>query len=43
VEFDDIWRALASNPVLGLRDPERNYILRTDGSDMVIGGVLAQK
>jgi transposase InsO family protein len=42
-EFDDIRRALASAPVLALRDPERDYILRTDASDVAIGGVLAQK
>jgi len=42
-EFDDIRRALASASVLALCNPERNYILRTDASDMAIGGVLAQK
>ena len=41
--FDDIRRALASAHVLGLYNPERDYILRTDASDVVIGGVLAQK
>jgi hypothetical protein len=43
VEFDDIRRALASASVLALCDPERDYIPRTDTSDVVIGGVLAQK
>jgi hypothetical protein len=42
-EFDYIWRALASAPVLAQRDPERDYILRTNASDVAIGGVLAQK
>jgi len=43
VEIDDFRRALASSPVLALRDPERDYILRTDASDVAIGGVLAEK
>ena len=34
-EFDDIRRALCN--------PARDYILRTDASDVAIGGVLAQK
>jgi len=42
-EFDNFRRALASAPVLALRDPDRDYILRTDASDVLIGGVLAQK
>jgi hypothetical protein len=29
--------------VLSLRDSERDHILRTDASDVAIGGVLAQK
>jgi hypothetical protein len=29
--------------VLALRDPEREYILRIDASDVAIGCVLAQK
>jgi len=43
VEFKDIRRALASAPVLALRDPEGGYILRTNASDVAIGGILAQK
>jgi len=42
-EFDDIRRALVSAPVGALCDPERAYILRSDASDVAIGGVLAQK
>ena len=41
-EFDNIRRALASAPLLALHEPESDYILRTDASDMVFGGVLAQ-
>jgi hypothetical protein len=36
-------RALASALVLALCDPERDYILHTDASNVAIGGVLAQK
>jgi hypothetical protein len=42
-EFDNIRTSLVSAPVLALRDPEGNYILRTDASDVAIGDVLAQK
>jgi hypothetical protein len=42
-ELDDILRALVSAPVLALCNPERDYILRIDASDVAIGGVLAQK
>jgi hypothetical protein len=41
-EFDGIRRALALALVLPLRNPERSYILRTDASNVVIGGILAQ-
>jgi hypothetical protein len=42
-EIDDIHRALASAQVLTPCDPERDYILRIDVSDVAIGVVLAQK
>jgi hypothetical protein len=41
--FDDIRKALASAPVLALRDAERDYILRTNASNRAIRGDLAQK
>jgi len=43
VECDDIQRALASAPVLQLRNPEYDYILCPNVSDTVIGGILTQK
>ena len=42
-EFDEIRRALASALVLALHDPERDYFLHTDASNVAIGGILAQK
>jgi hypothetical protein len=42
-EFNVIRRALASAPVLELCDPERDYILHTNASDVAIGDILAQK
>jgi hypothetical protein len=35
-EFNNIWMVLVSAPVPALRDPECNYILHTDASDMAI-------
>ena len=42
-QFADLKKALTSAPVLATLDPEADFILRTDVSDMAIGGVLAQK
>jgi len=43
LQFKDLKQALTSAPVLATLDPDANFILRTDASDTVIGGVLAQK
>jgi len=42
-QFEGLKKALTSAPVLATLDPEAGFILRTDASDMAIGGVLAQK
>jgi len=43
IQFEDLKDALTSAPVLATLDPDADFILRTDSSDMAIGGVLAQK
>lgn len=42
VPFNDIRRAFMSAPVLELHDSEYDYILRTDGSEVVIGSIMAE-
>ena len=42
-QFEDLKQALTSAPVLATLDPDGDFILRTDASDTVLGGVLAQK
>jgi hypothetical protein len=42
-QFDDLKRALSTAPVLGMLDPGRDFILRTDASDVAIGAVLSQR
>jgi transposase InsO family protein len=42
-QLDDLKQALTSAPVLATLDPDADFILRTDASDVAIGGVLAQR
>jgi len=42
-QFKDLKEALIFSPVFATLDPDANFILHMDASDMAIGGVLAQK
>ena len=41
--FDGLKRALTTAPVLAHPDPQRQWIVQTDASNVAIGGVLSQK
>jgi len=42
-QFGGLKQALISAPILATLDPKGDFILRTNASDMAIGGVLAEK
>ena len=42
-QFEDLKQQLLQPLIVQLRDPQRDFILETDGSQIALGGVLKQK